>query len=65
VDFLMKASSGKIYVNEINTMPGFTSISMFPKMLEYSGISYSTLLDRVIELAMERASSRRELSYSL
>jgi D-alanine-D-alanine ligase len=65
VDFLMEASTGRIYVNEINTIPGFTSISMFPKMLEYSGIPYGTLLDRVIDLALKRGAARHELSYSL
>jgi D-alanine-D-alanine ligase len=65
VDFLMETSSGRIYVNEINTIPGFTSISMYPKMWEYSGIGYSALLDRLIDLALERAAARHELSYSL
>ncbi len=65
VDFLMETSTGRIYVNEINTIPGFTSISMYPKMWEYSGIAYSALLDRLIDLALERAATRHELSYSL
>ena len=65
VDFLMEAESGKFFVNEINTIPGFTSISMFPKMWEYSGLPYPALLDRLIQLALQRAETRRELRYSL
>jgi D-alanine-D-alanine ligase len=54
VDFLLEAATGKIYINEINTIPGFTSISMFPKMWEHSGIPFSALIDRLIELALDR-----------
>lgn len=54
VDFLVERTGGGIYVNELNTLPGFTSISMYPKMWQTSGISYSDLLDRLIELALER-----------
>lgn len=64
VDFLMSNSDGKIYINEINTIPGFTSISMFPKMWEHAGVPYSQLLDRLIAYAMERAESRRATKYS-
>jgi D-alanine-D-alanine ligase len=64
VDFLMDAASGQFYVNEINTIPGFTSISMYPKMWEYSGIPYPKLLDTLISLALERSEARRELQYS-
>jgi D-alanine-D-alanine ligase len=60
VDFLMDAAGGKLYVNEINTIPGFTSISMYPKMWEYSGISYGELLDRLIQLALDRAEQKRQ-----
>ena len=49
----MKAD-GEVVVNEINTIPGFTSISMYPKLFAASGIAYGALLDRLIELAMER-----------
>ena len=52
VDFFLK-SSGEILVNEANTIPGFTSISMYPKLWQVSGLSYSTLLDKLIELALE------------
>jgi len=54
VDFLREAASGVTYINEINTIPGFTSISMYPKMWEYSGIPYPDLLDRLIECALAR-----------
>lgn len=54
VDFLREAATGRIYANEINTVPGFTSISMFPKMWEYSGVPFPQLIDRLIELAFER-----------
>jgi len=57
VDFFVR-SNGQVLVNEINTIPGFTKISMYPKMWEASGISYSRLIDRLIGLALERA--RRE-----
>ncbi|HMF77862.1 MAG TPA: D-alanine--D-alanine ligase family protein [Bryobacteraceae bacterium] len=63
VDFLMETATGRLYINEINTIPGFTSISMYPKMLEYSGIPYAQLLDRLIDLALQRANSRLETQY--
>jgi D-alanine-D-alanine ligase len=53
-DFLLDRHSGTVYVNEVNTLPGFTPISMYPKLWEASGISYSELIDRLIELALER-----------
>ena len=55
---------GSFYINEINTIPGFTSISMYPKMWEYSGMPYAQLLDRLIELALERARVKRKTQYS-
>jgi D-alanine-D-alanine ligase len=66
VDFLLERSSGQLYINEINTMPGFTSISMYPKLWEASGLSFSQLVDRLIELALERHGdrSRSETSYT-
>ncbi len=64
VDFLMEASTGKLYVNEINTIPGFTSISMFPKMWGYSGIPYAGLLDRLITLALERHAQKKATRYT-
>jgi D-alanine-D-alanine ligase len=54
VDFLRETATARLYINEINTVPGFTSISMYPKMWAYSGIPYSDLIDRLIELALER-----------
>ena len=59
VDFLLDAAGG-IFLNEINTHPGFTTISMFAKLWEASGVGYPALLDRLIELAMERHAERRE-----
>ena len=53
VDFFMENKTGKIYLNEINTMPGFTQISMYPKLIEAYGIPYKKLLDKLIELAQE------------
>ena len=64
VDFLMETQTGQFYVNEINTVPGFTAISMFPKMWEASGISYPKLIDRLIELALERHHQRQETRFS-
>lgn len=54
VDLFLERGSGRFLVNEINTIPGFTSISMYPKLWEASGMSYGALLDRLIELALER-----------
>ena len=53
VDFFVEKDTNKIYLNEINTMPGFTKISMYPKLFEHYGINYSKLLDKLIELAKE------------
>jgi D-alanine-D-alanine ligase len=57
VDFFLRPN-GQVLVNEINTIPGFTKISMYPKMWQASGLSYSRLIDRLIQLALER--SRKE-----
>ena len=54
VDFFLDRSTGKVYINEINTIPGFTKISMYPKLWENAGIGYSKLIDKLIELALER-----------
>ena len=65
VDFLLEpGASGRLYLNEINTMPGFTSISMYPKLWEASGIKYRDLISRLIELALERHGEREHTSYS-
>ena len=53
VDFFANVETNEIYINEINTLPGFTTISMYPKLFEQSGIIYSELLDRLINLALE------------
>ncbi len=54
VDFLLDRNTGRVYLNEVNTLPGFTPISMYPKLWEASGISYPELIDRLIQLALER-----------
>jgi len=59
VDFLLETASGKFYINEINTIPGFTSISMYPKMWEAAGVPFAELLDRLIELALDRHRTRQ------
>ena len=64
VDFLMDPKSRKIYVNEINTMPGFTSISMYPKLWAASGLEYSKLIDRLIQLGLERHADKKRNKYS-
>lgn len=58
VDFLMNRESKEVFINEVNTMPGFTSISMYPKMWEASGLAYTDLISRLIELAIERHQER-------
>jgi D-alanine-D-alanine ligase len=64
VDFLLEAASGKLFINEINTIPGFTSISMYPKMWEASGLPMARLVDRLIELALARHTARLETRYA-
>jgi D-alanine-D-alanine ligase len=64
VDFLVEGETGRIYINEINTIPGFTSISMYPKMWEHDGLSYPKLIDRLIELALERHAVKKSTRYS-
>jgi D-alanine-D-alanine ligase len=64
VDFLMDPKSEKIYLNEINTMPGFTSISMYPKLWAASGIEYSKLIDRLVQLGLERYREKKKNRYS-
>ncbi|HOP63020.1 MAG TPA: D-alanine--D-alanine ligase family protein [Spirochaetota bacterium] len=61
VDFFLARDTGEMFLNEINTLPGFTSISMYPKLWEKTGIGYVELLDRLIALALERGGSRRNL----
>ena len=66
VDFFLERDSDRILVNEINTMPGFTAISMYPKLWEASGLPFPALLDRLVALALERhaARGRRRLSFT-
>ena len=64
VDFLMDPKSRKIYLNEINTMPGFTSISMYPKLWAATGLEYSDLIDRLIQLGLQRHEEKKRNQYS-
>jgi D-alanine-D-alanine ligase len=64
VDFLLDSVAGRWYVSEINTIPGFTTISMYPKLWEASGLAYPALLDRLIALALERHAERQRLRTS-
>jgi D-alanine-D-alanine ligase len=59
VDFLLNRDSGEVFLNEVNTIPGFTSISMYPKLWEATGIPYSELVTRLIDLAFERHAERQ------
>jgi D-alanine-D-alanine ligase len=65
VDFLLAGDSGVLYLNELNTIPGFTTISMYSKMWEASGLSYSALIDRLITLAQERHAEKQQLRTSM
>jgi D-alanine-D-alanine ligase len=64
VDFLMESSTGKLFINEINTIPGFTSISMYPKMWGHSGVAFASLIDQLIELALERDKRRKATRFT-
>jgi D-alanine-D-alanine ligase len=65
VDFFLEHRTGRILLNEINTIPGFTSISMYPKLWEASGLSYRNLLDRLIELALAQHREKQRTKYSI
>ena len=65
VDFLLSAADDRIYVNEVNTIPGFTTISMYAKLWEASGLPYGALLDRLIELALARHAAKQRLRTSV
>jgi len=65
VDFFLEKPSGRIYLNEINTIPGFTSISMYPKLWEASGIPYRELIDRLIQLALADHREKQRTKYSI
>jgi D-alanine-D-alanine ligase len=60
VDYLLDRDNSQLYLNEINTLPGFTSISMYPKLWEASGLSYSDLIDRLVSLALERQAEKEQ-----
>ena len=64
VDFLMDPKNRKIYLNEINTMPGFTAISMYPKLWAASGLAYADLIDQLIQLGIERHEDKKKNQYS-
>lgn len=64
VDFFVERETNKIYLNELNTIPGFTKISMYPKLWEASGLPYKELVDRLIELAMQRKAERDHTSHT-
>jgi D-alanine-D-alanine ligase len=64
VDFFVEKDTNRIYLNELNSIPGFTKISMYPKLWEASGLPYPKLVDRLIELAMERKAERDRTSHS-
>jgi len=64
VDFLMDPKTEKIYVNEVNTIPGFTAISMYPKLWTASGLPYPKLIDRLIQLALERHAEKKKTKFS-
>jgi D-alanine-D-alanine ligase len=64
VDFFLESATDRLYINEINTIPGFTSISMYPKMWERSGVPFSALLDRLIELALDRHRKKKETRFT-
>jgi D-alanine-D-alanine ligase len=62
-DFFLERGTGKIFINEMNTIPGFTAISMYPKLWEASGLPYAKLLDRLIELALEAHREKSRTKY--
>ena len=65
VDFLVAGDTGQTFVNELNTIPGFTPVSMYPKLWEASGVPYPSLLDRLISLALERHADKQRLRTSM
>ena len=65
VDFLLSRDTGKLYLNEVNTIPGFTTISMYPKLWAASGVDYPVLLDRLLALALQRHAEKQQLRTSV
>ena len=64
VDFLLERSSGLLFVNELNTIPGFTAISMFPKMFEHDGVSFKQLVEKLIQFALKRHERKKNTRFS-
>jgi D-alanine-D-alanine ligase len=64
VDLFLEGKTGKIYLNEINTIPGFTNISMFPLLFKHAGYTYTELIDRILDLALEAQTEKRRLQRS-
>jgi D-alanine-D-alanine ligase len=65
VDFFVEKKGGKIFLNEVNTIPGFTSISMYPKMWEASGIPFRELIDKLISLALAQHAEKARTKYQI
>jgi D-alanine-D-alanine ligase len=65
VDFFLEGATGRLFLNEVNTIPGFTTISMYPKMWDASGLPFPRLLDRLIELALARHAEKQLLRTSV
>jgi D-alanine-D-alanine ligase len=65
VDFFLEKKGGKIFLNEVNTIPGFTSISMYPKLWEASGIPFRELIDKLIQLAFELHREKARTKYAI
>ncbi len=61
IDFFVERGTGRVFLNELNTMPGFTSISMYPKLMAHAGVPYRELITRLCDLAIEHHSARRKL----
>ena len=64
MDFLVTKSTNRIFVNEVNTLPGFTTISMYSQLWQASGVDYPTLVDRLVTLAMERHKDKQDVKTS-
>jgi D-alanine-D-alanine ligase len=64
VDFFLESATNRLYINEINTIPGFTSISMYPKMWEHSGIAFPALIDELIDLALARDRRKKATKFT-
>jgi len=65
VDFFVEKKGSRLYLNEVNTIPGFTSISMYPKLWEASGIAFRELIDKLIELALEIHQEKSRTKYAI